>query len=168
MLLRKLSDVVSKLNVNTILVATEDVCPDAKHDILFVRDILISLHTGLITLCLASVLLLVLSNLLRSKLGVHVHKLKDLGADLVKLLKFDIPEHGDVLVAPSELLHIIHSKSFSHLILHRANDVLRNLAESDRGWKIRLWCLTPLSDEGVEVSLAINVWKGVAGECLSL
>ena len=88
---------------------------------------------------------------------MNVHEFEDLGANLVELLKFNLTKHLDVLVTPVKLSLIVHGLGFSKLSLHGADDILGDLAHVCSGLKIRLRVLAPLSNEGVQVSLSIDI-----------
>ena len=119
LLLWKLGNVVIELDINTILVATKHVSPDAEHDVSTALDHVQDINLGLVSLSTALVLLiLVLSDLLRGQFRVHVHELEDLGADFVVLLKFNLSQNLDVLVAPVLHLLVVHGLGLSELVLH--------------------------------------------------
>ena len=113
LLLGKLSNVIAELDVKTILISAEDVCPDTKENISLFRFEVQGLHASLITLGTTLLLVLVLGNLFRRKLGVHIHELKDLGADLVEFSELDVAKDFDVVLAPLLLSQIVHRLSLT-------------------------------------------------------
>ena len=128
LLLGKLSDVVAKLDVNSVLVSAEDVGPDTEKQVILRGHRFERLHTSLVTLGRTLVLVLVAGNLLWGQLGMNIQELKDLCADLVKLLKLDRAQHLNVLVAPLKLTVVVHRLCLAQFILHRSDHVLRDLA----------------------------------------
>lgn len=99
---------------------------------------------------------------------MHIHELKHLGADLVKLLKLDLTQHFDVAIAPFLLGMIIHSLGLAKLVLHGADNVLCNLAHINGVPNICVWRLSPLCYERIQISFALHIWKWVACQRFSL
>ena len=100
---------IAELDVKTILVSAEDIRPDTEENISLSGLEVQSLHASLITLGATLLLVLVLGNLLGRKLGVHIHELEDLGADLVEFSELNITEDFDVVLAPLLLSAVVHS-----------------------------------------------------------
>jgi len=129
LLLRKLSNVIAEFDVETILVSAEDVRPDAKENISLPGLEVQSLHASLITLGATLLLILILGNLLGRKLCVHIHELKDLGADLIKLSKLDVAKDFDVVLAPLLLLAVVHGFGLTQFVLHGSDHIFCYLAD---------------------------------------
>ena len=100
---------IAELDVKTVLVSAEDIRPDTEENISLSGLEVQSLHASLITLGATLLLVLVLGNLLGRKLGVHIHELKDLGADLVEFSELNIAKDFDVVLAPLLLSAVVHS-----------------------------------------------------------
>lgn len=166
LLLGELGDVVSEYEVDTELIATEDVRPDPKEDVFFLSDHFDSLFAGVVAFGTALVLVLILFDLFLRELSVNVHVLEELGADLVELSKFDGAENVDVSVAPFFKISVVHGFCLTKLVLHRLDDVFGNLALLGRMNQVLVFRLTPLSDEGVKIGFAVNVWEGVTSQRL--
>ena len=162
LLLRELAHVVAELDVVAVLVTREHVRPDTEKNVVAGRDQVQDVHAGLVTLTTALGVLLVLSDLLRGELRVDVHEFKDLRTDLVELLKLDVPQYINVLVAPGGHAVVVHSLRLAELVLHGADDVLSDLAHLHGVVHIIVWRLLPLRYERVQVSLAIDIRKRIA------
>jgi len=80
---------------------------------------------------------------------MDVHELKYLGTDLIKLLQLNFSQQLDVLVAPLLLSAIVHRLGLAQFILHRADNVLRNLAHVNSCLHIFIGSFAPLRDERV-------------------
>lgn len=153
---------IAEFDIVTILVAREHISPDAEENVIGRRNHLQDVLASLIALCTALIVILVLRYLLRGQLGVHVHEFENFCADLIELGKLDVAQYLDVPIAPVLHFAIVHGLGLAKLILHRANNVLRNLAHLHSLVYVLVLCVSPLRDECVEVSFAINVWQRVA------
>ena len=116
-------------DVMAILVLACNVRPYSKQhvtlrttDMEYIFACLISLRRAFVSILLIS------SDFGRTELGVHVHEFKDLRTHFVILLKFNASQDLNVLVAPIKLRLIVHGLRLPKFILHRANNILRNLA----------------------------------------
>ena len=159
---------IAKLNVKAILVPAENISPDAEENISLLGLKVQRLHASLITLRSTLLLVLVLGDLLRGQLGVHVHKLKDLGANLVKLAQLNVTKDLDVVLAPNLLLLLVHGLRLTKLVLHGADHILSNLADSSCVFDVHVGRLAPLCDECVQISLTIDVGEWVTCQSFSL
>ena len=83
--LRKLWDIVSKDKLVSKLVASQNVCPDAKEDIFFRSDLVENFLACRVSFCWSFVLILVLFDFLLGKFCINIHEFKHFGANLIKL-----------------------------------------------------------------------------------
>ena len=157
LLLRKLAHVIAEFDIVTILVSGKHVGPDTKENVVRGRYHMENVHTRLITLRATLVLVLVFGDLFGRELGVHIHELEDLGANLIKLGQLNGAQLLDVSVAPVLHVAVIHRLGLAKFVLHGADHILGNLAHVHCVVDVRVWRLAPLRDECVEVSLTINI-----------
>ena len=59
---------------------------------------------------------------------MNVHEFEDFGTDLLVFLKFDFAKDLDIFTAPVELCLVMHSFGLTNLVLHRPDNIFRDLA----------------------------------------
>ena len=63
---------------------------------------------------------------------------------------------------------VVHGLGLSKFVLHRSDNVLRDLALLHSLIQVLVLRLSPLRDERVQVSLPVHVWKRITCQCLGL
>ena len=167
--LRQLGDVIVEDDIMTVLVFACNVCPDSEQNITLTSANMENILASLISLRRPFVcIFLVSSDLSRTELGVHVHEFKDLRTHFVIFLELNASQHLNVLVTPIKFRLIIHGLSLAKFVLHRADNVLRDLAHLYSRFEIGIVCLSPLCDESIQVCLPVNVWQRIASQSFCL